>query len=180
VHGDEVGCEGKHNGIRGFDMGSLIVKLDASTEQKLKKRYHYSDVDVLGLRMPRLVQDTGNSGSGLEVYDVPMSYDVEAVKLSIRNILMWRVGESVLRPEFGHKLKLSMYQQMNQFNQDQVCEEIKRAITDNEPRVEVDGVSVKKDDDPDTNALHVRVVYHVVGQGVDGAKLTHESIISGK
>ena len=70
-------------------MGSLIVKLDAQTEQTLEKRYHYSDVDVLGLRMPRKVQDPSNpSGSGIEVYDVPMSYDVEAVKLSIRNILM--------------------------------------------------------------------------------------------
>ena len=76
----------------------------------LKKRYHYSDVDVLGLRMPRKVGDQNNPGSsGIEVYDVPMSYDVEAVKISIRNILMWRVGESVLRPEFGHKLHLSMY-----------------------------------------------------------------------
>ena len=92
-------------------MGSLIVKLDAPTEQKLKKRYHYSDVDMLGFRMPSRVEYHDDSGSSiLEVYDVPMSYDVEAVKLSIRNILMWRVGESILRPEFGHKLHLSMYQ----------------------------------------------------------------------
>ena len=162
-------------------MGSLIVKLDAQTEQTLKKRYHYSDVDVLGLRMPRKVQDPSNpSGSGIEVYDVPMSYDVEAVKLSVRNILMWRVGESVLRPQFGHKLHLSMYQQMNEFNQDQICEEVKRAIQENEPRGEVDGVAVKKDEDPDSNALYVKVIYHVVGQGADGAKLVQESIISGK
>jgi phage baseplate assembly protein W len=145
-------------------MGSLLVKLDAPTEQRLKKRYHYSDVDVLGFRAPRKVADPDNPGSsGLEVYDVPMSYDVDAVKLSIRNILMWRVGESILRPEFGHKLQLSMYQQMNEFNQDAICEEIKRAITTNEPRVEVDGVAVKKDEDPDSNALYVRVIYHVVG-----------------
>lgn len=163
-------------------MGSLIVKLDAPTEQMLKKRYHYSDVDMLGLRMPIRVDDPANPGSssGLEVYDVPMSYDVEAVKLSIRNILMWRVGESVISPEFGHRLHLSMYQQMNEFNQDAICEEIKRAIQDNEPRVEVDGVAVKKDEDPDSNALYVKVIYHVVGQGADGAKLMHESIISGK
>lgn len=162
-------------------MGSLIVKLDAQTEQTLKKRYHYSDVDVLGLRMPRKVQDPNNpSGSGIEVYDVPMSYDVEAVKLSVRNILMWKVGESVLRPEFGHKLHLSMYQQMNEFNKDQICEEVKRAIQDNEPRVEVDSVAVKKDEDPDSNALYVKVIYHVVGPGADGAKMVQESIISGK
>lgn len=162
-------------------MGSLLVKLDAPTEQKLKKRYHYSDVDVLGFRAPRMVEDPSNPGSsGLEVYDVPMSYDVDAVKLSVRNILMWRVGESILRPEFGHKLHLSLYQQMNQFNQDQVCEEIKRAIETNEPRVSIDSVSVKKDEDPDSNALYVRVVYHVVGEGTDGAKLVQEATISGK
>ena len=69
---------------------------------------------------------------------------------------------------------------MNEFNQDAICEEIKRAIQTNEPRVEVDAVAVKRDDDPDSNALYVKVIYHVVGQEGDDAKLTHESIISGK
>ena len=73
-----------------------------------------------------------------------------------------------------------MYQQMNEFNQDQVCEEVKRAIQENEPRVGVDSVAVKKDEDPDSNALYVTVLYHVVGQGADGAKLGQESIIAGK
>ena len=114
-------------------MGSLIVKLDAPTEQKLKKRYFYSDLDMLGYRMPR--KSKWGDGKNMDVYDVPMSYNVEAVKLSVRNILMWRVGESILRPEFGHKLNLSMYEQMNQFNQDQVESEIRRAIEENEPRV---------------------------------------------
>ena len=136
---------------------------------------------MLGFRLPIKIEDSNNSISNtLNIYDVPMSYDVEAVKLSVRNILMWKVGESILRPEFGHKLHLSMYQQMNQFNQDAIAEEIKRAIQTNEPRVEIDGVAVKKDDDPDSNALHVKVIYHVIGQDVDGAKLIHESVISGK
>ena len=41
-------------------------------------------------------------------------------------------------------------------------------------------MSVKRDEDPDSNALYVRVVYHVIGPNADGAKLMHESIISGK
>lgn len=45
--------------------------------------------------------------------EVPMVYDVEAVKMSIRNILMWRVGESILHPSFGHNLKKSMYAQLD-------------------------------------------------------------------
>ena len=50
---------------------------------------------------------------------------------------------------------------MNQFNEDAVGEEIKRAIEDNEPRARIESVSVKKDDD-DSNALRVRVKYTVV------------------
>ena len=44
----------------------------------------------------------------------------------------------------------------------------------------MDSVAVKKDEDPDSNALYVKVIYHVVGQGSDSAKLVQESIISGK
>ena len=79
-------------------MGSLVVKLDEPTMGKLRNQRHYSDIDMLTFR--------GSAGGSLEV---PMAYDVEAVKISVRNILTWRVGESVISPEFGHNLHLSMY-----------------------------------------------------------------------
>lgn len=45
---------------------------------------------------------------------------------------------------------------MNDFNKDKVCEEIKRAIEENEPRAEIKTVAVKKDDeDGESNALKV-------------------------
>lgn len=147
-------------------MGSLVVKLDDETVGKLNNRYHYSDVDMLTFR--------GESAS-----DTPIVYDVEAVKVSVRNILMWRVGESVISPEFGHNLKLSMYAQLTNFNQDAIGEEIKRAIEDNEPRANVDAVVVNKDDD-DSNALHVKVVYTVVGDKTKDAKITEQTTILGK
>ena len=139
-------------------MGSLIVKLDDNTKGKLKNQRHYSDVDVLGYR----------SRSD----ELPMVYDVDAVKVSIRNILMWRVGESVLRPEFGHNIHRSMYEQINEFNQDKLCEEIKRAIEVNEPRAEVVSVALKTDDieqDKENSTLGVRVVYRVIGDKTEGA-----------
>ena len=147
-------------------MGSLVVKLDNPTTEKLKNRFHYSDVDMLNFRSPRLS-------------DVPMSYDVEAVKLSIRNILMWRVGESILRPDFGHKLQLSMYSQMDQFNQNKVCEEIQRAIEENEPRVNIKAVAAKPDEDNE-NALRVRVAFTVIGNKTDGAEFVEQTTILGK
>ena len=109
--------------------------------------------------------------------EVPMEHDVEAVKMSVRNILMWRQGESILRPEFGHGINETMYQQMTQFNKEQVCEEIKRAIEENEPRVEVQTVSAKVIE-PDSgessvtsNTLNVRLVYTVIGNKAEGSKI---------
>ena len=149
-------------------MGSLVVKLDTPTVEKLKNRYHYSDIDMFTFR-------------GSNANDVPMVYDVEAVKMSVRNILMWRVGESVIRPEFGHNIKRSMYEQMNDFNKDKVCEEIKRAIEENEPRAEVKTVAVKRDDEgEENNVLRVRVVYTVIGNKVKDAEFNEQKTILGK
>ena len=50
-----------------------------------------------------------------------MAYDVDAVKTSIRNILMWRVGENILRPEFGHNIHRSMYEQIIDFNKERLA-----------------------------------------------------------
>ena len=69
---------------------------------------------------------------------------------------------------------------MNDFNKDKVCQEIQRAIEENEPRVEVENVGVKPSDDDDDNALSVRVIFTVVGNKSEGAKLVEETKINGK
>lgn len=102
-------------------MGSLVVKLDRNTVGKLSNMHNYSGIDMLNANRP-----------GRD--DVPMIWDTEAVRASIRNILTWRYGESILRPRFGHRLNHSMYSQANQFNKDKVAGEVKRAIEENEPR----------------------------------------------
>lgn len=151
-------------------MGSLIVKIDRKTTQMVKTHSQYSDIDMLQSKNPR-------------DKELPMANDIDAVKASIRNILMWRVGESILRPEFGHRLKKSMYSQLNQFNQDQVCQEIQRAIEENEPRAKITSISVKRtsSDDEQSNALQVRVVYQVIDKDFEqGAEVVDETIISGR
>ena len=72
-----------------------------------------------------------------------------------------------------------MYSQMNDFNKDAVCEEIKRAIEDNEPRARVESVSAKKTDD-DSNEINVIVTYVVVGNKTTDAKITERATILGK
>ena len=153
-------------------MGSFVVKLDKPTQDKLKNRYWYSDIDMLSYR-------GGNDQLDDVSAPLPMVYDVDAVKQSVRNILMWRVGESVLSPEFGNNLKKFMYGQINSSNRQQISQEIQRAIEDNEPRVKVEAAAIQDSEDEDNNRLRVKVVYTVNGNKTADAKIVEEATITG-
>ena len=162
-------------------MGSLVVKLDKPVQQRIQNRHHYQDIDMLNSNGSQKLPEKFNYHVNDVGQELPMAYDVEAVKISIRNILMWRVGESVLRPEFGHNLHLSMYSQMIDFNKEAICQEIKRAIEVNDPRVDVISVDARKlDNDEDTNSIQVKVAYQVKGNNTDGFRVVEETIVSSK
>ena len=94
---------------------------------------------------------------------------------------MWRVGENILRPEFGHNIHRSMYEQITDFNKERLAQEIQRALEDNEPRISIKAVSVKRnEDDEQNNRLNVKVVYNVKGNGETSPELTVWTSIEGK
>ena len=153
-------------------MGSLVVKLDKPTLDKIKNGNRYSDIDILNERQ---------GGNDVVLGELPMAYDVDAVKASIRNILMWRVGENILRPEFGHNIHRSMYEQITDFNKERLAQEIQRALEDNEPRITIRAVSVQRsEDDEQNNRLNVKVVYNVKGNGETSPELTLWTSMEGK
>ena len=153
-------------------MGSLVVKLDKPTLDKIKNGNRYSDIDILNARQ---------GGNDVVLGELPMAYDVDAVKTSIRNILMWRVGENILRPEFGHNIHRSMYEQITDFNKERIAQEIQRALEENEPRITIRAVSVQRsEDDEQNNRLNVQVVYNVKGNGETSPEFTVWTIIEGK
>ena len=153
-------------------MGSLVVKLDKPTLDKIKNGNRYSDIDILNERQ---------GGNDVVLGELPMAYDVDAVKASIRNILMWRVGENILRPEFGHNIHRSMYEQITDFNKERLAQEIQRALEENEPRITIRAVSVQRsEDDEQNNRLNVKVVYIVKGNGETSPELTVWTSIEGK
>ena len=153
-------------------MGSLVVKLDKPTLDKIKNGNRYSDIDILNARQ---------GGNDVVLGELPMAYDVDAVKASIRNILMWRVGENILRPEFGHNIHRSMYEQITDFNKERLAQEIQRALEENEPRITIRAVSVQRnEDDEQNNRLNVQVVYNVKGNGETSPEFTVWTSIEGK
>lgn len=147
-------------------MGSLVVKLDKPTVDKIDGMNRYSDIDMFKLHYYQS--------------DLPMSYGVDAVRQSIKNILMWRVGESIIHPEFGHNIHRSSYEQLDQFSKEKVCQEIKRALEENDTRIDV--VSVSVDDryqESDNGILRVKVVYAVNGSS-GKEQITQFETIQGK
>ena len=153
-------------------MGSLVGKLDKPTLDKIKNGNRYSDIDILNERQ---------GGNDVVLGELPMAYDVDAVKASIRNILMWRVGENILRPEFGHNIHRSMYEQITDFNKERLAQEIQRALEENEPRITIRAVSVQRsEDDEQNNRLNVQVVYNVKGNGETSPEFTVWTSIEGK
>ena len=153
-------------------MGSLVVKLDKPTLDKIKNGNRYSDIDILNERQ---------GGNDVVLGELPMAYDADAVKASIRNILMWRVGENILRPEFGHNIHRSMYEQITDFNKERIAQEIQRALEENEPRITIRAVSVQRsEDDEQNNRLNVQVVYNVKGNGETSPEFTVWTSIEGK
>lgn len=153
-------------------MGSLVVKLDKPTLDRIRNGNRYSDIDILNARQ---------GGNDVVLGELPMAYDVDAVKTSIRNILMWRVGENILRPEFGHNIHRSMYEQITDFNKERLAQEIQRALEENEPRITIRAVSVQRsEDDEQNNRLNVQVVYNVKGNGETSPEFTLWTSMEGK
>ena len=56
-------------------MGSLVVKLDKPTLDKIKNGNRYSDIDILNARQ---------GGNDVVLGELPMAYDVDAVKASMK------------------------------------------------------------------------------------------------
>ncbi len=71
--------------------------------------------------------------------------DDDSVREVIRNILLTRAGERLLRPEFGASLLNFIHQPNNETTRTLIASQVKKAIEQWETRVLVDDVSVQPD-----------------------------------
>lgn len=81
------------------------------------------------------------------VKDGRLSYasDDESVREVIRNILLTRAGERLLRPQFGAGLLNFIHQPNNETTRTRIANVVKKAIAQWETRVLVDDVEVQPD-----------------------------------
>lgn len=94
----------------------------------------------------------------------------EAVKTSIRNIILTGNGERPYRPNLGSKIKSLLFEPMDDVTASLIQSTIELAIKNYEPRADLRGVLVKADNDQ--NRYMVTIVFSLInipGQTFDMA-----------
>lgn len=85
--------------------------------------------------------------------------DDRLIKNDILQLLLTVPGERVMRPDYGVNLRNFVFEQMVDRDLSQLRQEIIRAITEFEPRVDVEQVTINRLDDQ--NKIEIRVVVNL-------------------
>ena len=114
--------------------------------ENIANQNSYSDIDFS-------FQANPNTG------DVGIMYDTEAVRQSVKNILMTNYGEKLFKPDFGVNLRRFLFEPFDASTYEAIREEVFVAIQNYEPRVRVEQVDIT----PLPNILELRIkVYFTV------------------
>ena len=86
-----------------------------------------------------------------------------AIKQSMKNLVMTGVGERPFQPEKGSRLRQMLFENFDIFMLEELKEEIVNTLGRLEPRITVSQVNVNIDDD---NNLEVEVEYVIIGERI--------------
>lgn len=78
--------------------------------------------------------------------DIPLKYDKDAVKQSIIDILLTRVGEREFMPNYGSTLYWILFENMGVLTQIRIRNAIEDALTNWEPRIRINDILIQKED----------------------------------
>ena len=92
--------------------------------------------------------------------DLPIKRDVEAVKQSVRNILLTRRGEKFFDPDFGGSLTEFLFENFDIVVEAEMEERIINTLKNYEPRVKV--LNVEVSDLSYRNALSVKIEVEIL------------------
>lgn len=117
----------------------------------------YSDIDLLFKPHPV----TG---------DISLKYDTDAIKRSIKNLMLTNYYERPFKPGFGSNLRAKLFELNHPRYYTKFTEDIQKIIASYEPRVS--NVEVNFDNGLDTNQLNVRISYVIRNVNQDRQRLT--------
>jgi|TARA_R100000030_G_scaffold74267_1_gene57512 hypothetical protein len=92
--------------------------------------------------------------------DVIIKKDVDAVKQSVRNLIMTNHYERPFHPEIGSGISQLLFEPLDPITSNSLTRVIGEVITNFEPRAQV--VAVDSRPDPDSNSYEVTISFRVI------------------
>jgi phage baseplate assembly protein W len=121
---------------------------DATTTNKSKRSNRiYSDLNLSFTKNPA-------------TKDVSRYFDVQAIKRAVKNIILTNKYEKPFNPSFGCNLRGFLFENISDPMMVIIKDRVAKAITDYEPRVSVENISVTNDD---KNGLNIVVSLLIIG-----------------
>ena len=112
-------------------------------QNKITARRWYTDIDL---------NITPHPSSG----DLVLKQDKDAVKRSIRNIMLTNHYERPFKPNFGANLRSLLFELADDITKMEIRQQIDEALQNFEPRVAVDNIYLTRDR---ANRLHINLHY---------------------
>tara|TARA_B100000900_G_scaffold74372_1_gene59342 strand:- start:61 stop:504 length:444 start_codon:yes stop_codon:yes gene_type:complete len=92
--------------------------------------------------------------------DVIIKKDVDAVKQSVRNLIMTNHYERPFHPEIGSGISQLLFEPLDPITSNSLTRVISEVITNFEPRAQL--VAVDSRPDPDSNSYEVTIAFRVI------------------
>ncbi len=96
--------------------------------------------------------------------DTAVVKNENAIKQSIKNLVLTQRGEKLFQPEIGSGVYDLLFEPMDLFTADAIRDEIINTLGQYEPRITLGPVTVRANED--TNSFDVTVEYRIVGQPI--------------
>tara|TARA_B100000941_G_scaffold30578_2_gene18103 strand:- start:22485 stop:22904 length:420 start_codon:yes stop_codon:yes gene_type:complete len=96
--------------------------------------------------------------------DAAVVKNENAIKQSIKNLVLTQKGEKLFQPELGSGVYELLFEPMDPFTADSIRDEIINTLGQYEPRISILEVDVEPNED--TNTFDVTVEYRIVGQPI--------------
>lgn len=93
--------------------------------------------------------------------DLVPFYDLDAIKNSVKNLILSGPNDRLFHPELGCGLGALLFELADIFTAISIRNEIIRVLLDHEPRIS--GIIVEVDDNADENAYRITIAFTVTG-----------------
>ena len=94
--------------------------------------------------------------------DVSQVSNDNAIKQSLKNLVMTQPGEKLYQPQIGSGVRQLLFEPMDGFTADAIRDDILNTVGQHEPRITINNLAVVEQ--YDANQFNVTIDYNIVGQ----------------